>query len=98
MHSHYIFEKNYNKIKRQSLNKWRLANKVKNYSSKPFTIWTEKPKPTDKNTVFRFAIASGVSVLQLQNDLEKLGYLMGENSFVEDSLKIELKKLSDLYK
>ena len=95
MHSHYIFEKNYNEIKRQRLNK---ANTVKSYSAKPFTIWTERPKPTDKNTVFRFAIASGVSVLQLQNDLEKLGYLMGENSFVEDSLKIELKKLSDLYK
>ena len=98
MHSHYKFEKYYNNFKLQQLNKWRLANKVKSYSPNPFTIWTEKPKPTDENTVFRFAIASGVSVLQLQNDLEKLGYFMGENSFVEDALRIELKKLSDLYK
>lgn len=98
MHSHYTFEKHYNEIKRQRLNKARLANKIKSYSPNPFTIWTEKPKPIAKNTVFRFAIASGVTVLQLQNDLEKLGYFMGENSFVEDSQKIELKKLSDLYK
>jgi|TARA_R100000084_G_C4511332_1_gene82616 hypothetical protein len=95
MHSHYIFEKNYNEIKRQRLNK---ANTVKSYSPKPFTIWTERPKPTDQDSVFRFAIASGVSVLQLQNDLEKIGFLTSEYSLIDTSIINKLKELSDLYK
>lgn len=95
MHSHYIFEKNYNEIKRQRLNK---ANTVKSYSPKPFTIWTERPKPTDQDSVFRFAISSGVSVLQLQNDLEKIGFLTSEYSLIDTSIINKLKELSDLYK
>lgn len=95
MHSHYIFEKNYNEIKRQRLNK---ANTVKIYSPKPFTIWTERPKPTHKKSVFRFAISSGVSVLQLQNDLEKIGFFTSEYSLIDTSIINKLKELSDLYK
>ena len=58
---------------------------------KPFTIWMERKKPTNKNSVFRIAGRMGISADRLIERLEKEA-----NTFASEGSLIGAEKLSKL--
>jgi len=64
---------------------------------KAFTIWMNRPMPTEPRSVFRIAVLAGVSSDKIRNDFEEIGIFASLDSYVNLQDIERLLKIDPVY-